>query len=297
MTDREFKKNNSGPFLLCMAGIIFFGSCSYLKKKDEPEKKAVARVYDQYLYKEDISKIVAPGISSQDSIMTVRNYIESWIKQNVILHKAEENLGEDKKDVDQQLKEYRNSLITFIYQKELIRQKLDTNVTSEEIEKYYVEHQHNFILKDNIIKVRYLKTNKKAPKLDKVREWYKASGIKEERLLEDYCHQFAIDYLLNDSTWLLFDDLLKKVPIKTYDKENFLQNNRYIEVSDSSNIYFINIKDFQVKESNSPLSFEKDNIKALIINKRKLELIREMERTTYANALKNNEFEIYESKN
>ena len=112
-------------------------------------------------------------------------------------------------------------------------------------------------------------------------------------MLEDYCHQYAMNYFLDDTTWLLFDDLLKEIPIRTYDQEQFLQNNRNIEIEDSSMIYFVNIKGFMIKESLSPLSFEKENIRSLIINKRKLQLVQEMEKAAYEQALKDNDFEIF----
>ena len=103
-----------------------------------------------------------------------------------------------------------------------------------------------------------------------------------------------IDDLDNfDQLVQLFDDLLKEIPIKTYNKEQFLQNNRLVEVQDSAYIYFVNIKGFKIKDSVSPLSFEKDNIKNIILNKRKLELIDSMNKDIYDNALKNKNFEIY----
>ena len=82
--------------------------------------------------------------------------------------------------------------------------------------------------------------------------------------------------------------MLKEIPIKTYDKEQFLQNNRFIEIEDSVSLFLVNIKGFKIKDSLSPLSFEKDNIKNLILNQRKLRLIEEMEKKAYEDALKNN---------
>ena len=89
----------------------------------------MARVFDKYLYKADVAGVIPNGSSKQDSITLAKNYIQNWIKQQVILHKAETNLDEEKKDVEKKLEEYRNSLITYIYEKELIRQKLDTVVS------------------------------------------------------------------------------------------------------------------------------------------------------------------------
>lgn len=253
----------------------------------------MARAYDKYLYSEDISRMITPGTSNEDSIMMANSFIQSWIKQQVVLHKAETNLEDEKKDVEKKLEEYRNTLITYIYETELVRQRLDTIVSDQEIEKYYQDNQRNFELKDNIIKVLYLKVKKDAPKVKKVKEWYRSENNKDRLKLEEYCYQFASDFHLDDETWLLFDELLKKVPIKTYDKETFLRNNRFIEMEDSTDLYLVNIRDMKIKESLSPLSFVKDDIRVLIINKRKLSLIKEMEKASYDEALQKNEFEIY----
>jgi hypothetical protein len=280
--------------LFTVLNLAIFPSCQYFKKQPDPRPvAAVARVYDKYLYADDISRMITPGTSKEDSALMANSYIQSWIKQQVVLHKAETNLADEKKDVELKLEEYRNSLITHIYETELIRQRLDTVVTDQEIEKYYEDNQRNFELKDNIIKVLYLKVKKNAPKINKVKDWYKSSNDKDRTKLEEYCYQYATDFHLDDETWLLFDELLKRVPIKTYDKEAFLKNNHFIEVEDSTDLYLVNIKDMKIRESLSPLAFVRDDIRVLIINKRKLSLIKEMEKASYDEALQKNEFEIY----
>lgn len=281
--------------LITVVVFLTFSSCNYLTKKTDSNKPeaAVARAYDKFLYNEDISRMISAGTSKEDSILMANSFIQSWIKQQIVLHKAETNLDDEKKDVEKKLEEYRNTLLTYIYETELVRQRLDTIVKDAEIEKYYQENQRNFELKDNIIKVLYLKVKKDAPKIKKVKEWYRSSDPRDRLKLEEYCYQFATDFHLDDETWLLFDELLKKAPIKTYDKEAFLRNNRFIEMEDSTDLYLVNIRDMKIRESLSPLSFVKDDIRVLIINKRKLSLIKEMEKAAYDEALQKNEFEIY----
>ena len=272
--------------------LLILSSCSPLPEK-EKNKKAIARVLDSYLYDTDIKEIISKGTSSEDSIILLKKYIDNWIHETLIIHKAETNLSGEQKNVEKQLQDYRNSLITFIYEKELVRQKLDTFVRNNEVEEYYNKNKGNFELKDNIIKVLYIKVNKKAPYLDKVKKWYISDNPKDRKLLQSYCFQFAENFYLDDNTWLLFDDLLKEIPIETYNKELFLQNNRFIEVKDSAHYYYVNIKGFKIKNSLSPLAFEKDNIRNIILNKRKLQLIEEMKKDVYKDALINKNFEVY----
>jgi hypothetical protein len=284
-------------FLYINLCLLLFVSCRFFKKEEQQQPNVVAKAFNKFLYDSDLSTIVPHGISHQDSITLVKSYINNWLKQQVVLQKAEDNLDEQQKEVSLKLEEYRNSLITYIYESELIRQQLDTTVSEDEIDRYYSEHSSNFLLKDNIIKSSYVKLPVSAPKLDKVRTWYKSGSSRDSALLADYCHQFATDFYLGGDEWLLFDDLLKKVPIKTYDKEEYLRNNRFIEITDTSSIYFINIKGFKIKESVSPLSFERDNIRALIINKRKLDLIDAMEKAAFDDAVRNDKIKIYDAKN
>lgn len=281
--------------LLLLTGCLFLLGTSCKKKSAETpgSERVIARVYDRYLYADALRNLVPPGTSKNDSLNIIRSFVDNWIKQQSVLKRAEDNLDEERKDVEKQLEEYRNSLITYIYESELVKQKLDTSISEQEIEKYYNDHPNNFQLKNNILRVLYFKLPKTAPKMDKVKKWYRSEDEKDRKQLEEYCYQFASDYYFNDEEWIMFDEILKKVPIRTYDQEQFLRNNRFIEIPDSNTVFFVNIKGFKIKESQSPLSFERDNIRNLIINKRKLDLINAMEKDAYDDAIKQKEIESW----
>jgi len=258
-----------------------------------PDEKPIARVGDAYLYSSELKDAAVKGPDKKDSLEKVKAYINNWIHETLILQQAEKNLTEDKMKFEKMVQDYKKSLITYEYESELVKQKLDTTVSDDEVAKYYDDNKSNFELKDNIIKVIYVKVKKKAPRVEKVREWYRSAVTKDRDLLSNYCYQYADNFYLDDNTWLLFDDVLKEIPMKLYDKEAFLQNNRTIEAQDSTHFYFVNIKGFMTKNSTSPLSFEKANIKNIILNKRKVGLIKKMRDDIYNEGLKNKVFEIY----
>jgi len=275
-------------FIIIVA--LYFASCGSSGKKEEG---VVARVYDDYLYKTDLIGIVPAGTSSRDSISIIKNYINNWIKQKLVIHNAEENLSDKQKDFEKQLEDYKNSLIVFNYEKELIQQKLDTAISDTAITAYYEKNTKDFLLKDNIVKVWYVKLPLSSSNAATAKALYKSETAAAKQTLEDYCKKYAVNYYLDDSTWLYFNDLLKEIPIKTYNQEDYLKYHRYIEMEDSLYSYYVNIKGFQVKESVSPLSFEKENVRKIILNKRKLKLIEDMQDNVYKDALKNKDFEIY----
>jgi hypothetical protein len=271
--------------------LIILSSC--FGGADKSSENVLARVYDEYLYESELKGIIPAEFTVKDSILIVQNYINNWISQKLILHKAQRNLLEKDMLFEKQLEDYRNSLIIYKYETKLISQSLDTVVTDLEIETYYKENIGNFQLKDNIVKVYYARFNSEISELRKIRRFF-ISNIPEYRdSVEVYIENLADLYYLDDETWILFDDVLKYVPINTYNQEAYLKNHRSIEITDNDYVYFVHFSDFKVKDGVSPLSFEKENIRQIIINKRKLDIIGKMRDEVFQSSLENNEFEIY----
>jgi len=280
-------------FIIPVVVLLVF-SCKTEKAKDgDANQKAIARVFDKSLYAEDVKEILPKNTSSKDSVIFVKGFIEQWITNELLMHQAESNLPADEKDVQKEMDEYRKNLLVYRYETELVHQKLDTAVTAQDIETYYNTHTQNFMLKENIVKVCYVKINKKTPNADKVKKWYTSKEVKDQDNLKKYCIQYADNFFLDDNTWLLLDDVMKEIPLRDYNPELLLKTSRLIELSDSTFNYYLNIKDFKIKNNPSPLSFEKENIRQMIINKRKLSLIEEMKQSVYSQAKENNNFEIY----
>jgi len=271
--------------------LILATSCStFFKKKTE---RVLARVYDDYLYESDVKGIVTPGTLAKDSIVITRGFIENWIRQRLILQQAQKNLTSSQLDFAKQLENYKNSLTIYEYENALVRQTLDTLVTDEEIQSYYDANQQNFLLKDNIVQIQYVKLPLKSAWSKQVKKLLSSDNQDDKNKLADLCEKQASDYFLDNQNWLLFSDLLKQIPIKSYNQEDFLKNHRELEYQDSLFVYLVRFKDFKIKESTSPLSFEKQRVREIILNKRKIELISRMQDFIYASAQKKNVFEIY----
>ena len=140
--------------LILVLLILLTGCSSFFKKKTE---HAVARVYSDYLYESEAKSVIPKGSLAKDSIGVAKRYIDNWIHQRLVIHQAQQNLTSDQMDFSQQMDNYKNSLIIYTYENELVKQKLDTLVTDEDIENYYNANQQNFLLKDNIVQFQYVK--------------------------------------------------------------------------------------------------------------------------------------------
>jgi len=240
--------------LILVLLIMATGCSGFFKKKTE---HTLARVYSDYLYESDLKSIIPKGTPEKDSISMVKSYIDNWIHQQLIIHQAEQNLSGAQMDFTQQLENYKNSLIIYTYENELVKQKLDTLVTDEDIEGYYDANQQNFLLKDNIVQLQYVKLPLKSAYVKQFRKLLGSDDAADKTRLAHQCEQYASDYFLDDQNWLPFNDILKQIPIKTYNQEEFLKNHRDLEYQDSAFLYLVRFRDFKIKESVSPLSFEK----------------------------------------
>ncbi len=279
-------------FLTILVMMMWVVSCDF--PGSEEDQQAVARVGDRYLYLEDLKDRIPDGLPESDSAAMARSIINQWARKQVLVMQAEANLDENNPEIQRKLEEYRNDLLIFTYEREWVSQKLDTNVTREEIEEYYNEHQQNFELKDFIVKVLYVKLDSNAPRLREVKKLLMSDDPDDRLKLEDYCYQFAVNFYLDQDNWLYLDDLLKEIPVDYYSKEQLLRKNKLIELYDNGYHYLVRVVDFRMKDSISPLSLEYENIRRIILNKRKLEMIDKLENELFEQAKNNRDFEVYE---
>lgn len=272
---------------------LFTTSCSFFQNEKEQDV-VVARVHDKYLLLSDIQDNIPGKSSKEDSLLMVRSMANVWVEKQLLVKQAENNLTEERKNVERQVEEYRNDLLIYAYQSQLINQKLDTTITDEEIETYYNNNQQNFELKDYIVKVVYIKLDTNAPQLDNVKKWFNKGKEEDLQQLEDYAYQFASNFYFDENNWLYLEDLLKEVPLEEFNKSKLLKNQKTIDFNDGTFFYLVRILDYRLKNSISPLSFERNNIKNIIINQRKKELIDRLKKDLLEDARSKKKFELFD---
>lgn len=255
--------------------LIALASCSG-GKPNGGDGDLLAEVYDKQLTLEQVLPLIPEGLNPEDSTEFVKQFVDGWIRDMVIVHQAEENLPEETRNVEARLENYKRSLLVYEYEKEFARQKLDTLVSEEEIEKHYKENQDEFKLADYIVKVLYVKLDKTVKGREKVAKWFKSGNEKDIADLEKFCAENAVSFYNDQESWIYFSDLLKEVPIKVEDKTSFLKSTKNISFEDDEFVYFLTIYDYSLKDEVSPISFERDNIKARILNARTTEIVRKM---------------------
>lgn len=283
-----------------LAGIsVGISGCDLIRmKKDnsaaENSRKRVARVHNSFLYQDELAGMVPAGASPDDSVARVTAYVNSWIRKQLVIQEATRNIDINEAEVERKVLDYRYSLIGYEYQNVYIQKNLQDSVSSEEIETYYKERLDNFILKQNIVRGTYIKVPKEAPRTKRIKDLIYSNKEKDIAELRSYCLSFSAAYHLADSSWIEFDKLVVNSPLAEIpNKIQFLRSYNYYETSDNNFLYFLKIDSYKMSDNVSPLEFVKQDIKNIILNKRKVELARKLEDDVYENAAKRNDFEIY----
>jgi hypothetical protein len=275
---------------------IAISSCSFFKKKDDSKSdkgKVIAKVQDSYLYEGDLIGVFKDKTTKQDSIVLRRDFINNWVKEQLLFYKALANLSDQEKNKDDELNTYYHSLIKYEYEKKFIEQKLNKTVSDSEIVKYYNSNKDIFNVTRCLVKIIFFQVPIKAPDLKKAIKWFSSSSDKDQDLLHQYCMGNAIKYSLDLEKWYYYDDITQIIPIREFDCNN-LRTNIDFELTDSSYYYKFNFKEIRHEGTTSPLEFEKEKIKNIIIHKRRNELIKKMEDNVFKEALEKNHFKIYE---
>lgn len=228
------------------------------------------------------------SLSKEDSLAFTESYINSWIKERLVLLKAKEILPDSMLDIEDQIEAYKRSLIVYQYERAYINSNLDTNVNEQEIIAYYNSNKDDFILNDYIIKVLYIKLLKDDNRIPKIHKHYKLSREGDVDKLEDILQGNAENYYYDPNNWLFFDDLLKEVPIQDFNRQSFIQNRRKVSFEEGDFVYFLNILDYRLKDAYSPLSLEREKIKSIILNNRSNELRVKLREELFNDALKDN---------
>jgi len=255
------------------------------------ESKVIANFNEKDLILSDVIDEMPNQL--EDSAYFVEKFMNNWIRKEVMLSHAEMNLSTDLLKYEKKIKDYRASLLIYAYQQELLNQNFDTVIALSEIENYYKKYKDKFRLRQNIFKGRFIVANRSAPNLNRLDKWYKSESETAVEALEEYCQQFSKEYYLLDNKWQYFSIFNNKLPDLIEEEEYFLRNTKGVFFEDEVFRYYVFIKDYQIKGSSSPLAIERDKIKNVLLNKKKIEYLKQIEDELYQNALAKKKIRIY----
>lgn len=274
--------------------LLFSGiySCEYFQPKDEVN--AVARVNETFLYKSDLKGLVPVGASKADSLSIVTTFINEWASNQLLLQGAEVNLPERNRiEFGKLVEQYRTDLLTNAYLDALVQKNINHELTEDEMLEVYENNRASFKTNEELIQFRLVQLPLNAINVKEVEKRFKSFKEDDKRYLDSISLQFK-SVTLNDSSWVKYNQVKNKISVITdQNQKELLKKSNFLQLKDSIDLYLIKINDVLLANSQAPLQYVKPTIEQIVINKRKLELIKQLEKDITRDAIKNNQFEIY----
>ena len=272
--------------------IFIFAGCG--RKRSSVKRVEVASVGNTILYLDQMPGLYPAGTSKTDSAAASQNYINKWVRKELLFQKAQDNLSpEFSEDIKKQLEEARSNLVIYQYQRQMMLERMDTVVSDSELVNYYNANPASFNLSSNIVKALFIKLPVETPNIEKIKHLARSNGQSDLQDLEKICYQFAEKFDDFGEGWVPFDRISVELPSEIDNEENFLRRTSFYELSDSSSIYLVNFRDYKIRFTLAPFEYVKDDIKRIIWNNRRIEFFQNLENGIYNDALKDNKFKIF----
>lgn len=264
--------------------ILLFISC-----ESESNEKNLARFKDVYLNKSEIINEVPITLNQKDSAIFADNYIHKWLVNQMIMDKSEEMIPMEVQKVEKKINKYKMSLISYEFEQFYINKRLDTSISKYQISNYYENHLDDFVLNDYVVKCMYLQVPKKSKFIKEIKKNY---SLTNEEMIDEIMkigQNEEVSLYYNPEEWVFFDDLMKQIPIlEKYSKIEFIKKKKKVILEFNNYIYFVNVFDYIIKNGTSPLSFEENKIKSIILNQRAKSLRKKLRQDLYNDGIKNN---------
>jgi len=268
---------------------ILFSSCSELTsiKND----KLVSRVGDNYLYESDI-----PDFSSyEDSLIRQKDFIDSWARENIFFDLSLVNLNQKSiLNLDELIEKYKRDLYINSYKDILINSMVDSIIKDGEIDDYYNENLNRLTLNEDLVKFRFVKVPSDNINLNKIRNGIRRYNSFDKELIDSLSFQFA-SYNLNDSLWITKREFFNQVSFVNYENQKkYVKKRQLISKKDSMYVNLLFIDDILEANNRAPKSYLSERIKSIIYNRRKILLIKELNKDIINDAIKSKKYELYE---
>ena len=239
------------------------------------------------LYQEDLLQVLPVDISEADSAQFANRYIENWLSELLLYQNAERNVRDDKQ-IEELVENYRRSLIVHEYQQLLIEQKIEQDITMQEIETFYNDNKNLFVLEEPILKGLFIKLPLSAPNQNSIMKLYRLRDDESYDEIEKYCIRNAPYYEFFYDYWHSVSDIEILLPSMEVSLQDYLNKNDYLEIKDDEFLYLLNVSEYLPKGSVAPIEQVESRIKRLLINNKAVSYIQKIKKDLYNSAIENN---------
>ena len=258
--------------------------CASCRRNADP---VVAQVYQYKLYSSEVQAGMPSGLSKEDSLVLVRDFIDNWVKEKLVLHEAEHRLSPREKNFDRELTEYRNSLLIQRYLDKIWMTDTANNTVSEQaISDFARSLDDRYTVEKEIVRVNYVKMPTRSDKLPLVKEilFNEDQRVAKKEALVTMLGD-SIEYLVDDDEWLYLDDLQNEISFQI-DMQKYSGSVMRVEKEVGENTVLLVILDYRSQRSVNETKEERAAAGMLLTNQRRTQYVNQYIQELYDRALK-----------
>ena len=276
--------------MITLAAVLLL-SCN---GRDGGNDRVIARAYEHELHWSELRHMIPFDASPQDSAALAQRLIQNWVRQRAVLHQAENNLLPGDMDFEAQLRDHRNSLVIYAFEQALVQQKLDTVVHPQEMEEYHAAHGANFELRDPMLRVRWAKAREEDKRIAKrLQEDFMSGSTERMHELEMWMATRGLSFMDRSRGWITPQQLGLEMGIPPDEAPELTADTGRMVHREGPTLWFIEVLERLNAGDVAPLELVAGDIRAIIINQRKLQLLERMREDLYQQALEQQEIEIH----
>ncbi|WP_071135383.1 hypothetical protein [Millionella massiliensis] len=275
-----------------LSALILATGCNKLKLYTVDKGEVLATVGEHELYANDIASLIEPGQPLEDSLAALQSIVDTWVRKEIKTAAAEAAISGHGHDIEEMVAQYRSALLTYKYEQEWLNDRLDTTVTTAQINEYYEANRNVFRLAGPIVKARIARIPAGLRQSRKLEEMFRSTKEEDRNDFQNICqkNQYRTDDFSTE--WTDFSTVIRHIPFSQSNFDEFLRSRSYYEVEDDQYKYMMAIDAFRPTGDYSPMERETENIRKIILNKRRQSLLTQLEDSLYTTARNNQQFEI-----
>ncbi len=262
-------------------------SCQYFGKKEE--RKVILDYKGQKLYEDELAKVLPETYTAEDSINIVEPFIKKWLHKKITVANAISEIPpEEIYELDQHIIQYRDDLILNKFYNKRLNDINENAITDQQMIDYFHKNERSFVLNEDLVKIQYII----APIQFKEQL---LENVASSDTLKNICEKYEDIECFSTDKWLNFQQTLSSFNLDEKDNSmDILRQNPLMKLEKDGKFYLIKWTDFLSKGEIGPYEYFKNTIHSILINKRKLNLQKQIEDSLYDDAIQNDKIKFYE---
>lgn len=255
------------------------------------EKILLAEVESKKLFLEDVRNMIHEDASPQDSALIVNAYVDRWVRDQLLMSKAEQNIPVNL-NVDKLVEDYRSSLILNNYERLLMESQLDSTISDQDLIQFYEANKEQYILEKPIARIVFVKLRPDSPNQQQALAWWNDLEKENLRRLRSYADRHAAQSFLEDTAWIDMASIMDMVPSSMV-SESSLKEGKEVRYQDGDYLYLLKVLEVRRTTEVAPLPYIRDQATRAILHKRQMALIERTKDQLYDVAIRKNNVKIY----